>query len=95
MNPRLREVGNVHGFEQERGIPASLTSEPSHDVGDAPHAFDDFGHGRASLVDDFHETIDIILKPMAGVLAGLSAYSGSALMGDGSVLMVLNVREML
>jgi two-component system chemotaxis sensor kinase CheA len=47
------------------------------------------------LVDDFRETIDIILKPMAGVLAGLSAYSGSALMGDGSVLMVLNVKEIL
>jgi two-component system, chemotaxis family, sensor kinase CheA len=47
------------------------------------------------LVDDFRETVDIILKPMAGVLAGLSAYSGSALMGDGSVLMVLNVKEML
>jgi two-component system chemotaxis sensor kinase CheA len=47
------------------------------------------------LVDDFRETADIILKPMTGVLAGLSAYSGSALMGDGSVLMVLNVKEML
>ena len=47
------------------------------------------------LVDDFRETVDIILKPMTGVLAGLSAYSGSALMGDGSVLMVLNVKEIL
>jgi len=47
------------------------------------------------MVDNFRETIDIILKPMAGVLAGLSAYSGSALMGDGSVLMVLNVKEIL
>ncbi|MFA7240045.1 MAG: chemotaxis protein CheA [Sulfuricellaceae bacterium] len=47
------------------------------------------------LVDDFHETADIILKPMTGMLARLTAYSGSALMGDGSVLMVLNVKEML
>ncbi len=47
------------------------------------------------LVDDFRETQDIILKPMTGVLGGLSAYAGSALMGDGSVLMVLNVKEML
>jgi len=47
------------------------------------------------LVDDFRATVDIILKPMMGVLAGLSAYSGSALMGDGSVLMVLNVKELL
>jgi len=47
------------------------------------------------LVDDFHETADIILKPLSGVLAGLRAYSGSALMGDGTVLMVLNTKEML
>lgn len=47
------------------------------------------------LVDDFHETTDIILKPLAGVLGGLRLYSGSALLGDGSVLMVLNVKEML
>jgi two-component system chemotaxis sensor kinase CheA len=46
------------------------------------------------LVDDFHGTADIILKPLAGVLGGLRSYSGSALMGDGSVLMVLNVKEM-
>jgi two-component system chemotaxis sensor kinase CheA len=47
------------------------------------------------VVDNFHETADIILKPLSGVLSGLRAYSGSALMGDGSVLMVLNTKEML
>ncbi len=47
------------------------------------------------LVDNFHETVDIILKPLTGVLAGLTAYSGSALMGDGTVLMVLNVKELI
>ena len=47
------------------------------------------------LVDEFHETAEIIQKPLAGVLAGLGMYSGSALMGDGSVLMVLNVKEIV
>jgi two-component system chemotaxis sensor kinase CheA len=47
------------------------------------------------LIDDFHETVDIILKPMSGVLGHISAYAGSALMGDGSVLMVLNTKELL
>jgi two-component system chemotaxis sensor kinase CheA len=47
------------------------------------------------LVDEFHGTADIILKPLGGVLGQLKAYSGSALMGDGSVLMVLNLKEML
>jgi two-component system chemotaxis sensor kinase CheA len=47
------------------------------------------------IVDDFHETAEIIQKPLGGVLMGLNAYSGSALMGDGSVLMILNVREIV
>ena len=47
------------------------------------------------IVDQFHETEDVILKPMTGVLGGLPAYAGSALMGDGSVLMILNVMEIL
>jgi len=47
------------------------------------------------LIDDFHQTTDIILKPLGGVLGMLKAYAGSALMGDGSVLMVLNIKEML
>lgn len=45
------------------------------------------------LVDEFLGTSDIILKPLEGVLAGLTAFSGTALMGDGSVLMVLNPKE--
>lgn len=53
------------------------------------------GEAVGLIVDDFHETAEIIQKPLTGVLAGLGAYSGSALMGDGSVLMVLNVKEIV
>jgi two-component system chemotaxis sensor kinase CheA len=53
------------------------------------------GESVGLIVDDFHETAEIIQKPLSGVLGGLSAYSGSALMGDGSVLMVLNVKEIV
>jgi two-component system, chemotaxis family, sensor kinase CheA len=53
------------------------------------------GEAVGIMVDNFRETVDIILKPMAGVLAGLTAYSGSALLGDGSVLMILNIKEIL
>lgn len=47
------------------------------------------------VVDDFRGSADIIQKPMQGVLSGLNAYSGAALIGDGSVLMVLNLKEIL
>ena len=47
------------------------------------------------IVDNFRETAEIIQKPLSGLLSGLGAYSGSALMGDGSVLMVLNIKEIV
>jgi two-component system chemotaxis sensor kinase CheA len=47
------------------------------------------------VVDGFRETIGVIQKRLDGVLAALSVCSGSALLGDGSVLMILNLREML
>ena len=47
------------------------------------------------LVDGFQGTMGVIQKPFSGFLSGLSAYSGSALMGDGSVLMILNIREIV
>jgi two-component system chemotaxis sensor kinase CheA len=53
------------------------------------------GEELGILVDGFRETMGTIQKPLGGVLSGLTAYSGSALMGDGSVLMVLNVKEMV
>jgi two-component system chemotaxis sensor kinase CheA len=53
------------------------------------------GEELGILVDGFRETTGTIQKPLCGVLSGLSAYSGSALMGDGSVLMVLNVKEIV
>lgn len=48
------------------------------------------------MVDNFRGSADIIQKPLTGsVLGGVSAYSGAALVGDGSVLMVLNPRELI
>ncbi|MDR3517428.1 MAG: chemotaxis protein CheA [Azospirillaceae bacterium] len=47
------------------------------------------------LVDHFREGMDIILKPFDGILADIQGYSGSALLGDGRVLLVLNLRELL
>lgn len=55
-----------------------------------------FGDNVVGLVvDEFRESVDVIQKPLRGLLAGLPAYSGSSLMGDGSVLMVLNIKELV
>jgi two-component system chemotaxis sensor kinase CheA len=53
------------------------------------------GENIGIVVDEFREVVDIILKPLGGILGGLPGYTGSALLGDGSVLMVLNLMELL
>jgi two-component system chemotaxis sensor kinase CheA len=54
-------------------------------------------HGQylGLVIDDFRGVVEVILKPMAGILGSLAAYAGSALLGDGSVLMVVNPKELL
>ena len=47
------------------------------------------------VVDHFSEDVDVILKPLEGVVSGLKLFSGSALLGDGRVLLVLNLKELL
>lgn len=54
------------------------------------------GSGHTGLVvDDFEENVEVILKPMEGIMARFAHYSGTALLGDGRVLLVLNLREIL
>jgi two-component system chemotaxis sensor kinase CheA len=54
-------------------------------------------HGQyfGLVIDDFRGVVEVILKPMTGILGSLAAYAGSALLGDGSVLMVINPKELL
>lgn len=47
------------------------------------------------ILDEFREVVDVILKPLPGDLGKINVYAGSALLGDGSVLMVLNPKELI
>jgi two-component system chemotaxis sensor kinase CheA len=47
------------------------------------------------VVDKFRETADIILKPFTGFLANMRVFSGTAIMGDGSVLLIINPKELV
>jgi len=82
-----------------RALSDLLALDPSPRLnGDGEHAVLVVRLGAESvglLVDDFHGTSDIILKPLEGVLAGITGFAGTALMGDGSVLMILNPKEIV
>lgn len=71
--------------------PARLNTEGEHAVLVIRHGNESVG----LLVDNFEGTSDIILKPLEGVLTGITGFAGTALMGDGSVLMILNPKELL
>jgi two-component system chemotaxis sensor kinase CheA len=46
-------------------------------------------------VDRLGERLDVMLKPMEGLLGGMRGVAGTTLLGDGRVLVVLDVQEML
>jgi two-component system chemotaxis sensor kinase CheA len=51
------------------------------------------GELGAVQVDKIGERMDIILTPLEGLLADVPGLAGSALLGDGSVLLVLDIAE--
>lgn len=47
------------------------------------------------VVDGFRERLEVIVRPLDGLLTGLSGFSGTALLGDGRVLLVLNLPDLV
>ena len=53
------------------------------------------GQLAALEVERFGEQLEVMLKPMEGLLAGLPGIAGTTLLGDGRVLIVLDMQELL
>lgn len=47
------------------------------------------------VVDGFRERMEVIVRPLEGLLSGLSGFSGTALLGDGRVLLILNLPDLI
>src|SRR5262249_3206836 len=43
------------------------------------------------IVDDIHDTADIVVKPLGAHLKGISAFAGATIMGDGAVALIVDV----
>jgi two-component system chemotaxis sensor kinase CheA len=55
-----------------------------------------FGDQRIGVeVDSFGERIDVMLRPLTGLLARMPGVLGAALLGDGRVLLVLDLPELI
>jgi two-component system chemotaxis sensor kinase CheA len=46
-------------------------------------------------ISSFGEGMEVILKPLEGMLAKIVGYTGTALLGDGRVLLVLDLKELI
>jgi two-component system chemotaxis sensor kinase CheA len=53
------------------------------------------GQTGALEVDGFGERMDVMLRPLEGLLASVSGFAGTAVLGDGRVLIVLDLQELL
>ena len=81
---RLKKILDIH--------PASRDNERSEEY---VLVLNVGGVEAGVVVDRFSEDIDVILKPLEGILSGNVLFSGSALLGDGRVLLVLDPKELL
>ena len=43
------------------------------------------------VVEDLHDTVEIVVKPMGRHLQGLREYAGATILGDGQVAVILDV----
>jgi two-component system chemotaxis sensor kinase CheA len=101
---RIRRIKNNLGFVlRDRVVPivslAELMNLPES-TRDAASArllvvLEAAGRIAALEIDAIRDRLDVVLKPMHGLLAGARGYAGTTLLGNGNVLLVLDVKEIL
>jgi two-component system chemotaxis sensor kinase CheA len=71
------------------------TGQPRH-ADEATLVIATFAGQQCALdVDALGERLDIILKPLDGLLAGTPGITGTSVLGDGRVLLVLDIAGLL
>ena len=101
---RVSQVKNNNGFLfRDRVVPivalAELMKLPAQ-TKDAAAAkllvvMEASGRTAALEIDAIHDRLEVVLKPMQGLLAGARGYAGTTLLGSGQVLLVLDIKELL
>jgi two-component system chemotaxis sensor kinase CheA len=101
---RISRIKNNDGFVlRDRVVPicslAELMNLPAKKKAEADVrlvvAAEMGGRTAAIEVDAIRDRLEIVLKPMHGLLSGARGYAGTTLLGDGTVLLVLDLKEIL
>lgn len=53
------------------------------------------GETVAIAVDSFQDISDVVVKPLSGMLSNHPFYTGSTILGDGSITFILNMQEVI
>ena len=101
---RISQIKNNAGFVlRDRIVPICALSELMN-LADAPRSdsgakllvvTEVSGKIAALEIDAIHDRLEVVLKPMHGFLSGARGYAGTTLLGDGRVLLVLDLKEVL
>jgi two-component system chemotaxis sensor kinase CheA len=100
---QIGAIGAARAFVlRDRTVPLidlaqSLGKTASHQISpDAYIVAVSIGGGLTGIeVDRFGDRLDVMLKPMDGLLEGMPGVAGTSLMGDGRVLIVLDLADLL
>jgi two-component system chemotaxis sensor kinase CheA len=76
------ELGEVLGVEPARTAPREVVHLVVLQAGDQQLGL---------VVDEIHDSEEIVVKPLGPYLAGLTAFAGATIMGDGRVALILDV----
>jgi two-component system chemotaxis sensor kinase CheA len=98
----IRSVGHAHAFVlRNRTIPLvglgqTLGWAKVESDSDATVVVASTGGLLGGLeVDKLGSRMDVMLKPLEGLLSGIPEIAGTTVLGDGGVLLVLDVKEVL
>ena len=100
----ISRIKNNEGFVlHDRVVPicslAELMKLPSHGSSEAALRLvvvaEYGGKVTAIEVDAIRDRMEVVLKPMQGLLSNARGYAGTTLMGDGTVLLVLDMKEIM
>jgi two-component system, chemotaxis family, sensor kinase CheA len=96
----IRSVGQAHAFVLRNrtvpliGLAATLGWAKAESSSDATVLVASSGAVLGGLeVDKLGARMDVMLKPAEGLLSGIPAIAGTTMLGDGQVLLVLDVKE--
>ena len=100
---QITRIKRNEGFVfHEKVVPicslAELLELPSSEaaVGDRLVVVTEVGGRTTALeVDAINERLEVVLKPMHRLLSSARTYAGTTLLGDGAVLLVLDLREIV